>query len=196
MSQESVRTALAALHQKLEDSGAALETDHDPDWPSPCERGQPFEDADGNPRTAWQPVSRWAAGAGAPNDFAGLAHALEVPIHEDFQSYFSSFWSAGLELQANDGHVSLLQLWNPDDRDRLIENLIGHVLGQRRARAPLTLFFACTEPDSDLILSLHNDSGAILLERPGQKPLRTVAPDLASFLQALSVPGYAGAAAV
>lgn len=180
-----VTAALRAVHSALGSSEAVWETEHDPHWASPCERGQPYQDADGGWRTRWQPVSRLSPRGELPGDFQGLANALETPILEDLCAYYSSFWSAGLDLVAPDGQVSLLQLWNLQDVDRLIENLIGHVLGQRRARAPLTLFFACTEADSDLILSLDNATGAVLLERPGQTPLRTVAPSLAQFLRTL-----------
>lgn len=184
----SISHRLEQLHGLLRDAGTPFETEHDPDWPSSCERGQPFRSASGDWRTGWAPVSRLDSDGLPPADFAGLAAALEAPIHSDFCAFFSSFWSAGLELQAPDGPVSLLQLWNPQDVDRLIENLIGHVLVQRRARAPLTLFFACTDPESDLILSLDNDSGSVLLERPGQQPLRTVASNLSDFLGRLHAP--------
>lgn len=184
----TVSHRLAQLHAQLQECGDPFETEYDREWPSSCERGQPFRNVEGDWRTRWEPVSRLDSEGLPPADFAGLAAALEEPIHEDFCAFFSSFWSAGLELQAPDGPVSLLQLWNPQDIDRLVENLIGHVLVQRRARAPLTLFFACTDPDSDLILSLDNRSGAVLLERPGQLPLRTVASKLSDFLSQLQVP--------
>ena len=49
----------------------------------------------------------------------------------------------------------------------------------------MSVFFACTEPDSELFLSVDNNSGAVLLEKPGFKPVREVASDLASFLTTL-----------
>ncbi|MEM1435508.1 MAG: SecY-interacting protein Syd [Pseudomonadota bacterium] len=170
--------------------------EYDADWPSPCEVGHWFY-ADPSPDVAhdsvqlirWQPQPRWTDPQnGWPNDFDGLEAALEVPIHPDFKALFSH-WSATLELNAPDGHVSLLQLWNPADAERYIENLIGHILVQRRACAPLTLFFACTEPDSELILSLDNASGAVVLEQPGRRPERQVAGSLADFLATLEPAG-------
>lgn len=180
-----VTDALAALHDRFALTGTTLQTDYDPEWTSPCERGQPQSRDDGATLIHWQPVPRFDSQGIAPEDFAGLENALEVGIHPDFKAYFSSFWSGGLETTASEGHVSLLQVWNPQDVDRLIENMIGHVLGQRRVRAPLAFFFACTEPDSDLILSIDNASGAVLLEQPGRKPLRTVADSLATFINTL-----------
>ena len=184
-----VTAALEALHQRFAQAGVSLTTEFDPDWASPCEVGTPFA-ADSHWQTDrlvhWRPVPRADQASGLPNDFAGLENALETELHPDFKAYFSSYWSGTLECTASEGHVSLLQLWNPQDIDRLIENMIGHVLGQRRARGPLSLFVACTEADSDLILSIENASGAVLLERPGSKPLRTVAASLGELLDGLA----------
>lgn len=159
-----------------------LEEIHDPEWRSPCETGEPFLDAQGERRVLWRPVRR-PAGA---HDFAGLERALEISVHPDVKSYYGRYWSGGLEAEAADGHVSLLQLWNADDADRLVENLVGHALAKRRARSPFTVFFACTESDSELFLSVDNDSGQVLLEAPGRKPLRTVAESLAGFIDSLT----------
>ena len=154
---------------------------YDPHWRSPCETGEPRAGPDGELRVPWQPLRRH----GPIDDFAGLERALEFPIHEDIRRYYGRYWSGGLEAEAPQGHVSLLLLWNGEDADRLIENLIGHALAKRRARSPFTVFFACTEPDSELFLSVDNDTGCILLEEPGRPPRREVAPTLADFLATL-----------
>lgn len=154
----------------------------DPQWTSPCELGDAFAGLDGEPTIRWAPQPRFHADA----DFLGLEQALETTIHPDLKTYYGSYWSGNLEAQVDDGHVSLLQLWNSDDVLRLVENQIGHTLNQKRAKGPLSFFFACTEPESDLILTLENATGAVLLERPGHKPLRTVAANLAEFLDSLA----------
>ncbi len=153
----------------------------DPQWRSPCEIGEPFMSEGGVEAVAWRPLRRSFA-----DDFAGLERALEVQIHDDIKAYYGRFWSGGLEATAQEGHVSLIQLWNPADAQRLVENLIGHALAKRRARAPLTIFCACTEPESELFLSIDNTTGEVVLEAPGAKPLRTVAPSLTVFLRGLA----------
>ncbi len=164
----------------------------DAEWRSASEVGEPFPDADGEPRIHWRPVRRddpvregTAPGALASDVFAGLERALELTIHPDIKAYYGRYWSAGLTAQAPDGPVSLILLWNADDADRLIENLIGHAIAKRRSRKPFTVFFAVTDPESDYFLAIDNASGEVLLERPGEPPLRTVAPDLATFLDSL-----------
>ena len=178
----SARTALEEFIAATTKSYPDLEALFDAQWRSPCELGEPFE-RDGNSLIAWRPLAREAQTA--TTDFAPLERALELTVHDDIKDYYGAFWSAGLEAEAIDGHVSLLFLWNPDDVARLNENLIGHAMAKQRARSPLSVFFACTEADSELFLSIENDSGAILLEKPGSKPIRQVADNLASFLETL-----------
>jgi SecY interacting protein Syd len=158
----------------------------DPQWRSPCETGEPFTALDDERCVAWRPLRRAFA-----DDFAGLERALETAIHPDIKAYYGRYWSGGLEATAQEGHVSLILLWNPADAERLVENLIGHALAKRRARAPFTVFFACTEPESDLFLSVDNASGQVVLEAPGAKPIRTVAASLTDFLRGL-VPAAPG----
>ena len=114
--------------------------------------------------------------------FNGLETALDCPIHEDLKAYYSSFWSGSCAAESQEGYVSLLFLWNAEDTDRLLENLLGHALQQRQQKLQPTWFFACTEPDSPLFLSIDNASGAVLLETPGEPPIRSVADNLSDFL--------------
>jgi SecY interacting protein Syd len=158
----------------------------DREWRSPCELGEPYTADDGAALIRWQPLRR--SGFESPDaigDFAALERALEFDIHPDVKRYYARYWSGGLEATASDGHVSLLFLWNPADAERLVENLIGHALAKRQARAGFSVFFACTEADSELFLSIDNDSGAVLLEKPGYKPIRTVADSAAAFIATL-----------
>jgi len=117
-------------------------------------------------------------------DFSGLERALEQPVHPDIKAYYGSFWSACLQAKASEGELTLIQVWNDQDFDRLIENILGHAFAKSRIKAPLTLFFASTD-DQELILSVDNASGEVVLEHPGARPLRSVAGTLAEFLARL-----------
>ena len=107
-------------------------------------------------------------------------------MHPDITTYYSRYYSGGLEADSPNGPVSLIQLWNDEDAHRLIENLLGHAIAKQRAKAPYSVFFACTAVDSELFLSIENHTGHILLERPGYKPEQTVATSLAEFLAELT----------
>ncbi len=177
-----VATALSEFMVHTTKSYPDLRAPFDPEWRSPCEVGEPEEGAEG-PVIAWRPLPRHPDTIA--DDFAPLERALETEIHADIKAYYGAYWAAGLEAEAIDGHVSLLFLWNVEDIERLNENLIGHAFAKRQAKAPLTVFFACTEPDSDLFLAVDNASGTVVLEKPGYKPIREVADSLAGFLETL-----------
>ena len=105
----------------LSESGT-LSSAFDPEWRSACELYQDDQ------ATYWRPIKQ------TPQiNFAGLAIALEMEIHPDIQDYYRSFWSGTLEARSEEGRVSLIQLWNDDDFERLIANLIGHALAKQRA---------------------------------------------------------------
>lgn len=179
MSAERVKQSLEAFTTRaLTERGVDyFESAFDPEWRSLCE-------IDASPRAArvrWRPVAQTV-----PVDFRGLANALECEIHADIQAYYGSFWSGGFEAKSHEGHVSLIQLWNAEDFDRLVANLIGHALAKRKARAPFTAFFATTEVDSELFLSIDNESGKVLLEEPGRPPIKEVETDIATFIDRLT----------
>jgi len=178
----TVRDALAEFMDHTMKTYPNLHAPFDPEWRSPAEIGEPF-DAEAGRLIAWQPTARHPESATA--DFEPLERALELTVHPDIKAYYGAYWAAGLEAEAVDGHVSLLFLWNPEDVERLNENLIGHAMNKQRAGGGMSVFFACTEPDSELFLSVDNESGAVLLEKPGFKPIRQVADNLAGFLTSL-----------
>lgn len=167
------------VSRALETRGdTAFESGFDAEWRSPCEIDEP---ATGG-RTRWVPLRQTD-----PVDFRGLASAVEAPIHPDICAWYGSYWSGHFEAQSDEGRVSLIQLWNRDDFERLIENLVGHYMALRRARQPFTVFFANTDPDSHLFLSIHNTTGEVVLEEPGGKgPRKVVESDLATFLDRLA----------
>ena len=148
--------------------------EYDHEWRSECETHR-----DGDV-TGWKPCAQ-----AMPIDFSGLANAADAAIHPDIQAYYGSFWSGGLFAKSSEGPVNLIQLWNAADFDRLVENLVGHLFTQQRAKLAFTVFFATTDEDSELFLSIDNQSGKILLEEPGRPPIREVESDITTFLNRL-----------
>lgn len=179
-SQDSVQASLARLLARWVDAvrdrtGDLPKLTHDENWPSPCIVDGP----DAHGQVSWQPQAR-TDGA----DFAGIERALETPLHPDIQTFYGSFYCDSLPMRAQDGALTLLQAWSDRDFERLLENLIGHALGQRRTRAPLSAFIAVTD-EEDLNLCVNNEHGNVVLERPGEAPLREIAPSLSVFLDSL-----------
>ncbi|MFT4632770.1 MAG: SecY interacting protein Syd [Candidatus Pseudothioglobus sp.] len=170
-----------ALQAYIERALAITDTQHfwtefDPEWRSPCEL-----DITTPGNIGWRPVPQQPM-----MNFDGLANALEQPIHEDIRTFYTSYWSGHLSATADDGEVNLIQLWNPEDFERLIENLVGHSLAKQRLKQPFTVFIATTEPDSELFISIDNSTGNILLEEPGRPPIRTISASLGEFLDRLT----------
>ena len=195
---ESVQSELERLISAINQAYPELADPFDADWRSPCECGEPRSIRSANQAASetvtpaalevpWRPLLR--TDPGRLDLFAPLERALEIAIHPDILTYYCSYYSGGLEADctaAGEGPVSLIQLWNDDDADRLIENLLGHSMAKARAKAPFSVFFACTEVDSEMFLSVENHTGHVLLERPGYKSERTVASSLGEFLATLT----------
>jgi len=186
----TVASELARLIADINTAYPRLCDPFDPEWRSPCETGQPrpssgaHRDSPSSQEVPWRPLARPANTA--DDLFKPLERALERNIHEDTKTYYASYYSGGLEADSPDGPVSLIQLWNDEDTERLIENLLGHYLAQTRAKAPFSVFFALTDVDSEMFLTVDNNTGHVLLERPGYRPVRTVASSLAEFLATLT----------
>jgi SecY interacting protein Syd len=157
-------------------TGSLPTVEYDPAWTSECLVGEP--DAEG--LVHWRPRERDSVA-----EFSGLERALEVEIHPDIKSFYGSYWGSAMELEAEEGGVTLIQVWNDDDFDRLAENILGHAMAKQRVDAPLTIFIACTD-EGELMLSVDNRTGRVVLEEPGSPPIRDVSPSLAEFLDRLN----------
>ena len=150
--------------------------DFDPDWRSPCEIGDPSADK----RIRWQHIARTNASLNS------LEQALQLTLHPCISAYYCSYWFPGLTATHAEGELELLGVWNGDDFDNLQANIIGHVLQQRRARAPASVFFALPLAEDEYCLSIDNDSGSVVLERIGANKQRHIANSLAEFLDQLT----------
>jgi len=92
--------------------------------------------------------------------FERLSDALEIKVHPDLISYFSSYWSNHIPATSKDGDLELLQVWNQDDMERLRSNLLGHALDKKKRKHELSFFFAVTTSE-DGMLCINNNSGEI-----------------------------------
>lgn len=157
-----------------------LVTYFDKDWNSPCFQTQGTPDIDNNEELEWHPFLRTDKAS-----LHNLEEALEIKIPADLQVLFCRYYSHDLNAKADYGNLTLLQVWNEDDFDRLQKNLIAHVLMKRRLKQEDTLFFALTD-EEDYILSIVLKTGAVMLEKVGKEPHREIAPNLADFIAQLS----------
>ncbi len=160
------------------DTGHLPTTANESDWPSLCQQGNAFLSEEMLDSIYWQPVLREEN-----NDLAGLEQALEISLHPLLKIFFSRYWSNQIDAVFQQGNLTLLFIWNEADMSRLIENQIGHALGKLRNKQTLTFFIACT--DSDYIISVENDSGQVVLERPGYPVEKVLSANLIQFINEL-----------
>ncbi|XBS68990.1 SecY-interacting protein [Acerihabitans sp. KWT182] len=141
--------------------------------PSPCILE---EDED---RVYWQPCP-------PPREFSlsGVERALELRLQPAAEAFYCTQLAGDMAARFLDRPLELLQVWSDADGIRIQENLIGHLLMQRRLKLPPTLFIATT--DSELtVISICNLSGQILLEELGRKNRTVLADSLPDFLALL-----------
>lgn len=120
-----------------------------------------------------------------PVDLHNIASALECEFHPAINSYYGHGFAGQITASFKGLAVTLVQPWNDEDFERLQENMVAHVMMLRRLKLPLTLFLA-TVPNELQVISLDNESGAVLLEQLGQPKRWILADSLAEFLQRLS----------
>jgi len=146
----------------------------EPFWPSPCL----IEDFD-NKDALWRPKERKNYQL-----FDQLESSLEIIFHPDIKQFYGSFWSNGIAVEREDINFNLIQIWNEEDEEHLKENILGHVFAKIKSRLPLSFFIGCTFGDD--VICLEQESGKIVLEKPGRKAHKELSPNMESFLISLT----------
>lgn len=158
-----------------EKTGVLPLVEFDDDWRSPCEQ----ERLDDN--VYWKPVK---IEGDQTLSFDNVEQALNINLHDDIKTYFTTIYSESIDAVCEEGALSLLFAWNEDDFSRLQENIIGHVLMKQKLKQEVTLFFAVTD-EEDIIISVLNETGEVWVERVGCKPHKKIANSLNDFIESL-----------
>ncbi|MGF1684487.1 SecY-interacting protein [Photobacterium minamisatsumaniensis] len=144
---------------------------------SPCVK------ADDGYEVTWSPVSRNPMG-----DLAGVEKGIELRLHEDITAFYGAQYSGDMSAVFEEaGRVlefDLLQSFSDDDMQRLQENILGHLVTQRRLKLKPTVFIGVMASESQVI-SVCNLTGQVVLETLGKDIRELLATDLTTFLQAL-----------
>lgn len=128
----------------------------------------------------WQPMPYTGEA-----QLGGVEKALDIRLQPDVHHYYTTQFAGDMPSWFDGLALTLLQLWSEQDALRAQENLIGHLVTQKRLKLSPTLFIATLEDDLDVV-SVCNLTGNVLRERLGVKQRKVLAPNLASFIAALT----------
>ena len=141
--------------------------------PSPC------ISATDDDAVYWQPQPFTAE-----QNISAVERALDIVIQQPIHSYYTTQFAGDMAARFAGETMLLLQTWSPDDFRRVQENLIGHLVVQKRLKLSPTLFIATLESELEVI-SVCNLSGEVLKETLGTRKRTILSPSLASFLDQL-----------
>ncbi|QLN20321.1 SecY-interacting protein [Escherichia coli] len=125
-----------------------------------------------------------------PQPFSGdqnvnaVERAFDIVIQPAIHTFYTTQLAGDMHAQFGDIKLTLLQTWSEDDFRRVQENLIGHLVTQKRLKLPPTLFIATLEEELEVI-SVCNLSGEVCKETLGTRNRTHLASNLAEFLTQL-----------
>lgn len=122
---------------------------------------------------------------GAEASLANVERALDISLREEVCAYFTSQLAGDMAARCGELELCLIQVWSEEDFIRLQENLIGHLVTQRRLKLSPTMFIATTNSEMDMV-SLCNLTGEVVLEHFGTQKRETLADSLEDFLLCLT----------
>ena len=125
-----------------------------------------------------------------PKPFAGeqnvnaVERAMDIVVEPAVHTFYTTQFAGDMAARFADITLTLLQTWSEDDLQRVQENLIGHLVTQKRLKLSPTLFIATMDSELEVI-SVCNLSGEAIKETIGTRNREILAPSLADFLTQL-----------
>jgi len=113
-----------------------------------------------------------------------VERAMDLVVQPAVHAYYTAQFAGDMTARFADIALTLLQTWSEDDLQRVQENLIGHLVTQKRLKLSPTLFIATLDSELDVI-SVCNLSGEVVKETIGTRNRDLLAPSLADFLTRL-----------
>ena len=140
----------------------------------------PCVQTDDGEKVMWLPVIREPMG-----NLSAVEKGMELVLHEDIVAFYGSQFSGYMAAKWQETELMLLQMFCEEDANVLQENILGHLVTQRRLKVTPTVFIGAVDDESKVI-SICNLTGQVLLETLGRKGHREVlANDMIAFLQQL-----------
>jgi SecY interacting protein Syd len=127
----------------------------------------------------WQPQP-WSG----EQNVNAVERAMDLVVQPAIHAFYTTQFAGDMPARFGDVALTLLQTWSEDDLQRVQENLIGHLVTQKRLKLSPTLFIGTLDSELDVI-SVCNLSGEVIKETIGTRNRETLAPSLADFLTRL-----------
>lgn len=121
-----------------------------------------------------------------PNEkLHSVEKALEIHFYPNIHQFYTTQLAADMRVKFQGRQLDLIQVWNMTDFTCLQENLIGHLITQKKCRLTPTLFIASLDSEFEII-SVDNLTGQVILETLGQTTRSVLACNLIKFLKQLT----------
>ncbi|HIF9330735.1 TPA: SecY-interacting protein [Photobacterium damselae] len=128
---------------------------------------------------SWKPVQHQTI-----QPLSAVERGIELRLHEDIVAFYGSQFSGDMSACFGELELDLLQVFCESDAKRLQENILGHLVTQRRLKLKPTVFIATVEDESKVI-SICNLTGQVVLETLGKLDHQVLAADVEHFLTQL-----------
>jgi len=113
-----------------------------------------------------------------------IERAMDIVVQPAIHAFYTTQFAGDMYARFNNEMLTLLQTWSEDDLLRVQENLIGHLVTQKRLKLSPTLFIATLDSEMD-ILSVCNLTGNVVKETLGTQKRQVLSDSLTDFLNLL-----------
>lgn len=113
-----------------------------------------------------------------------VERAMDIVVQSAVHAFYTTQFAGDMRARFASETLTLLQTWSEDDFQRVQENLIGHLVTQKRLKLSPTLFIATLDSELDVI-AVCNLNGEVIKETLGTRKREILAPSLAEFLTQL-----------
>ncbi|MCT9845716.1 SecY-interacting protein [Leclercia adecarboxylata ATCC 23216 = NBRC 102595] len=120
----------------------------------------------------------------AEQNVNAVERAMDIVVQPAVHAFYTTQFAGDMCARFDNEMLTLLQTWSEDDLQRVQENLIGHLVTQKRLKLSPTLFIATLESEMD-ILSVCNLTGNVVKETLGTQKRQILAASLTDFLNNL-----------